>query len=200
MFKKTQIATASAVITLGLTVFGATAMRALVFAPSSLEQERIPINNITRSDTASLPVRLIIPAIEVDTEIEHVGVGMSGNMAVPQNYLHTAWYRLGTTPGKVGSAVIAGHVTNGLRLPAAFSRLGELKTGDEVIVEKGDGTRARFSVTDVSVYKVSEVPRETLFNRKDGSYLNLITCEGEWQVRKRMYDHRTVVYTTLLVP
>src|SRR4051812_45178718 len=61
------------------------------------------------SSLRSAPVRLIIPSLNVDTKVQDVGIGKSGNMAVPSNYTDAGWYRYGATPGQVGSAVMDGH-------------------------------------------------------------------------------------------
>jgi len=115
-------------------------------------------------------------------------------MAVPMSYDNVGWYRLGTAPGHTGSAVIAGHVTNGLRMPGVFNRLAELQIGDEVIVETNAGEQIRFVVSDVQTYPYDKVPRDRLFNRADDQRLNLVTCEGGWLASKRTYDQRVVVY------
>src|SRR6185369_4384139 len=59
------------------------------------------------------PTRLRIETAGVNAPVQRVGVGKSGNMAVPTNYTDVGWYREGVVPGEAGSAVIDGHVDNG---------------------------------------------------------------------------------------
>jgi sortase A len=147
---------------------------------------------------AGAPERIRIPKIGIDAKIEHVGLGKTGNMAVPLQYADAGWYRQGTVPGEVGSAVIDGHVDNGLGIPAVFFRLSELKAGDDIYVTDGQGDELHFVVEEEATYAVADVPLETLFNRADKARLNLITCEGTWLPEKKMYDERHVVYAVLV--
>lgn len=119
-------------------------------------------------------------------------------MAVPSNYTDVGWYKYGVPPGRQGSAVIDGHVDNGLALPGVFKYLDKIKVGDDVYIEESDGGRLHFVVYDVEVYPYTDVPREKLFAAASSSYLNLITCGGSWLQSSHTYDHRMVVYTKLV--
>ena len=120
-----------------------------------------------------IPVRLIIPSINVDTNVQRVGVTPEGEMGVPTNTYEAGWYELGPRPGQRGSAVIAGHL-NGLSGEAGvFADLGKLKEGDKVYVE------------------------DEVFTRSDSTYLNLITCDGLWDETKKSYGKRLVVFADI---
>lgn len=178
-------------------IFGATLARAY-FSPADELSLPDDFERTTDVPPSELPEMLEIPAIGVDTDVQHVGIGRSGNMAVPTNYSDVGWFRLGTVPGQTGSAVIDGHVDNGFGLAAVFKRLHELKRGDSVYVTTREGTRLHFRVESVEEYALKDVPSETLFNRADVPRLNLITCSGNWLEDEDMYDRRTVVYTVLV--
>ncbi|HVV39349.1 MAG TPA: class F sortase [Candidatus Paceibacterota bacterium] len=143
-------------------------------------------------------MRLRIPAIALDARVQSVGVSKSGNMAVPTNYTDVGWYRGGTKPGDIGSAVINGHVDNGFGLPAVFRHLTDLSVGSDIFIETAGGKELHFVVTDIETYAASDVPLDELFNRSDTARLNLITCAGEWLPDRQAYDHRTVVYSELM--
>jgi len=144
------------------------------------------------------PVRLRVPALDIDARVQEVGVTASGNMATPSNFTDVGWYKYGTPPGFRGSAVIAGHVDNGLALPGVFKRLNELAVGDHLYVKTQDGSEALFRVVEIQTYPYTHVPRDVLFARTDTARLNLITCEGAWVSGERTYDLRLVVYTELV--
>ena len=144
-----------------------------------------------------VPVRLSIPSINVDTNIQDVGIGKTGNMAVPSNYTDVGWYRYGTLPGVVGSAVIDGHVDNGFGLDAVFKHISDLKPGDDIYLQAQSGEELHFVVEDVETYAAADVPLQELFTRADKARLNLITCAGQWEPDQDAYDHRTVVYAVL---
>ena len=145
-----------------------------------------------------LPDRIVIPSIELDAETQHVGLGKSGNMAVPSNYSDVGWYRLGTVPGQMGSAVIDGHVDNGFGLSAVFKRLSEMEIGDDVYIVTRAGTRLHFEVVEIAKYPFQDVPLDKVFNRLDAPRLNLVTCTGSWLRSDETYDQRMVVYTKLV--
>ena len=178
-------------------VFGQTAVEALWYVSDT----EVPVpETIELTEIASpedYPVRFRVPALGIDTRVQHVGVNAKGNMAVPNNFTDVGWYKYGTPPGFLGSAVIAGHVDNGLSLPGVFKNLSELKIGDDIFVEKEDGSELRFVVTEIQVYPYTLVPRDILFSRTDVARLNLITCEGAWVAGERTYDQRLVVYAEL---
>lgn len=179
-------------ITVGIVVLA----RGFIFSPS--DEIRLPNTGgqINRSGGA-LPSRLIIPSLGIDARVQHVGVGKSGNMAVPSKYADAAWYKYGARPGDDGSAVMAGHVDNGFGLAGVFKRLEELHPGDEIFVETEKGERLRYRVLKSETYPYDEAPLADIFNRSDGSFLNLITCKGEWLASREMYNERLVVYAEL---
>jgi sortase A len=145
------------------------------------------------------PVRLIIPTINVKAKVQYVGLNSKGNMGTPNNFSDVAWYKSGTLPGNTGSAVMAGHVDNGLALAGVFKHLKELRPGDSVYVEKKDGTELHFVVESVKSYPYSEIPAAEVFGlNDDGKHLNLITCIGSWMTDQKTYSERLVVYTRLV--
>ena len=147
--------------------------------------------------SATLPARLIVPAIDIDADVQHVGVKADGSMGTPSNFTDVAWYKYGTIPGQRGSAVIDGHVDNGLSLPGVFKRLGELEIGDDVYVEQKNGSKMRFVVVDIKHFPYDEAPRELIFGRSDAVRLNLVTCEGDWIRQQKTDSERLVAFTEL---
>jgi len=70
-----------------------------------------------------LPVRLKIPKINVDSAFEYVGLTPQGAMDVPKGPAEVGWFKLGTRPGEIGSAVVAGHSGWKNGIPAVFDNL-----------------------------------------------------------------------------
>ncbi len=139
------------------------------------------------------PVRLIIPSIGLNAPVESVGINSKGEMDVPPgDSSEVGWYKYGTIPGNVGSAVIDAHVF------AAFEDLQHLSVGSEVYVENANGQRLKFVVDDSRVYKLGELTSGMLFGKRDARRLNLITCAGEPTADGSTYTHRLVVYTKLV--
>jgi sortase A len=154
-------------------------------------------DGLTPKET-DLPSRLEIPKIEVEADVQRLGVTSTGNMAAPKNFTDASWYKYGTAPGFKGSAVMAAHVDNALGIPAVFYDLPKLEVGDDVYVIQEDGDRLHFKVIDKALYPYNKSPVEKIFNDKSGTYLNLITCQGEWVPEAKSAANRLVIYTKLV--
>jgi sortase A len=182
-------------------VFVTTLVHATLYAPEDTTVAT-PVSVVAPRAGSKLPgeypSRLLIPALSVNAHVQSVGLGKTGNMAVPTNYSDAAWYRGGTLPGNLGSAVMDGHVDNGIGLPGVFKDLGSINVGDDIYVQTNNGQRLHFVVDDVEVYPLTDVPKDLIFDRADTSRLNLITCEGVWIPGQKTYDHRLVVFAKLV--
>jgi hypothetical protein len=115
----------------------------------------------------AVPIRVIIDAIEVNARIAPLGLSDEGLVAVPAPQL-AGWYRNGTSPGELGSAVLLGHlgpetphesepwrdIRGGERAAAdvAFQGLDRLAPGDHIEVVRADEVPARFTVEAVEPY------------------------------------------------
>jgi sortase A len=192
-----------ALITIGaIGVFSWTLIHAVLFAPEIEVQNPWLASQapIAHAPSSSLPARLIIPALHIDASVQQVGLTARGDMGIPSNFTDVAWYKYGTIPGQVGSAVIDGHVDNGLALAGVFKHLNDLKIGDDVYVEQKDGSKIHFAVVDIESYPYKDAPSGIIFNQIDAARLNLITCQGTWVPVGRTYDQRLVVFTKLVAP
>lgn len=177
---------------IALVIFAVTLAGALWYSPDS-EIAVPPMSPV--ASTASKPVRLEIPAIGVDATVQYVGITGNGDMGTPDNFTDVAWYKYGPVPGQLGSAVIDGHVDNGLSLAGVFKHLDNVKVGDDVYVIAADGSKLHFVVTDMEKYPYTSGPTQKIFGQTDAARLNLITCSGTWVPGARTYDERLVVYT-----
>lgn len=145
--------------------------------------------------SSGFPVRLKIPVLNVDSAIEYVGLTPLGDMDVPENPNNVAWYKLGQRPGENGSAVVAGHSGYKDNIPAVFDNLSKLGNGDKLQVEDEKGTIISFVVRESRSY-IPEADASGVFSSNDGkAHLNLITCEGVWNMAQKSYSNRLVVFT-----
>jgi hypothetical protein len=139
----------------------------------------------------SAPVRLLIPSLNIDAEIEALGMDSSGAMETPQKIWNVGWYSDGASPGGPGDAVIDGHV--GLPgTPLVFSGLPRLTIGAVVITVLADGTRNRFSVSGLRSWPATSYPPD-LFSGDGDPRLSLITCTGLYDNRTQTYGDRLIV-------
>jgi Sortase domain len=145
------------------------------------------------------PVRLLISAIGIDATVEEVGVTPAGDLAVPKQnpWQDVGWYESGPRPGERGSAVIDGHLDRPGGYPAVFWRLRDMRIGDEVVVMDAFGKTLRFHVRDIEFYSPQDAPIQEIFGNETGTYLNLITCAGDWIASQHQTTLRLVIYTSL---
>ncbi|WP_433786688.1 class F sortase [Actinomycetospora sp. CA-101289] len=147
------------------------------------------------------PVALDIPAIGVSGPVDSVGLAPDGTLEVPApgpGYDHAAWYRGSPTPGRVGPAVILGHVDSAAAGPSVFYRLGDLRPGDRITVTLADRTARTFAVERSEQVAKDAFPRLEVYGDTPGPELRLITCGGDFDDAARSYRDNTVVFARLL--
>jgi sortase (surface protein transpeptidase) len=142
------------------------------------------------------PVRVRVPGIDIDSDLVRLDVDDDGVLLPPDDFARAGWYTRGPAPGDTGPAVIAGHVDSADG-PAVFFRLAELEDGDEVLVDRADGTRVRFTVTSVDRYPKDEFPTAQVYGPTPRAELRLITCGGEFDADARSYRDNVVVSAVL---
>jgi hypothetical protein len=145
----------------------------------------------------SVPVSLRIPAIGLSVSLSNLGLNADGTVEVPDNIVEPGWFRLGPTPGQLGSAVILGHVDN-YTGPGVFFELRTLAARDEVDVTLADGVVATFSVDSVATYPKWVFPAERVYGSRRSSTLQLVTCGGTFDRRIGSYLSNVVVYSSLV--
>jgi sortase (surface protein transpeptidase) len=147
-------------------------------------------------ETSAAPVHVHVPAIGVDSELLRLGTDASGALVPPDDFARAGWFAGSTVPGDVGPAVVAGHVDS-VDGPAVFFRLRDLAPGDEVLVDRADGTTARFTVTGVGRYPKDDFPTEAVYGPTPRAELRLITCGGDFDRSARSYEDNVVVFARL---
>jgi sortase (surface protein transpeptidase) len=169
-------------------------------APSAHASEvrvPVPVSVVSGSgDEAAAPTRVRVPAIDVDSHLVRLRVDDDGSLVPPDDFARAGWFTEGPAPGETGPAVIAGHVDS-YRGPAVFFRLSELEEGDEVVVDRRDGSTARFTVTEVDRYPKDRFPTEKVYGPTARPELRLITCGGEFDPDARSYRDNVVVSAVL---
>jgi sortase (surface protein transpeptidase) len=142
------------------------------------------------------PSRLKIPALGVDSTLENLEMDGSGVLASPKVYGEAGWFAGGTFPGDAGPAVLAGHVDSKTG-PAVFFRLHELRPGDTVDVQRGDGWLT-FRVTASEHYAKAQFPSARVYGPTPVPELRLITCGGTFDQSRHSYRDNLVVYAVLV--
>lgn len=146
--------------------------------------------------TRSTPVELIVSAISLTVSLSTLGLNADGTVQVPTDVQQPGWFRLGPTPGEIGSAVILGHVDSSAG-PGVFFKLPSLVAGDLVDVGLADGVTAVFKVTSVATYLKADFPDNAVYTSNGNSALQLVTCGGTFDSATGHYLSNIVVYTSL---
>jgi Sortase domain len=146
----------------------------------------------------SVPVTLRIPALGMSVALLTGGLGLNadGTVQVPTGTAQPGWFRLGPTPGQIGSAVILGHVDSHLG-PGVFFQLRTLAAGDQIFVDLSDGDTAQFTVNVVAMYTKQTFPARRVYGSHGSSALQLVTCGGVFDHQTGSYLSNIVVYTSL---
>ncbi|MDE0582573.1 class F sortase [Planococcus sp. A6] len=151
-----------------------------------------------QSKQAANPINeLNQPGIAPETsDVTHLGVTDSGEMAVPDNGEELSWFSPGYQPGQRGRAVIAGHVDD-LDGPAVFWDLTELEPGDEIVVA-GDDRELRFKVHTMESVPLDLADVDSVFGYHSSPELVLITCSGTYDYDRGTREERLIVYASLV--
>jgi hypothetical protein len=142
------------------------------------------------------PVAVSIPRIGARSRLIDLGLDSNREMEIPKDPADAGWFSRGATPGALGPAVIAGHVTwAGVR--GVFYRLDTLRRGDEVLVTRDDGRIAVFTVTRVARFSKSRFPSQTVYGAIDHAGLRLVTCGGIYDTARTRYLDNVIVFARL---
>jgi hypothetical protein len=145
----------------------------------------------------SQPIHLSIPSLGLSVRLSSLGLNADGTVSVPTNIGEPGWYRLGVTPGQLGTAVILGHVDS-YRGPAVFFRLRDLVVGSRVNVGLADGRTAQFRVIGMATYLKANFPDHLVYGTRSYAALQLVTCGGSFDSGTGHYLSNVVVYTALV--
>lgn len=142
-----------------------------------------------------LPVRFKIPQINIDAEIESVGLTKEGAVGTPVGPSNVAWFMNSPIPGEVGNSIIDGHSGWKGGKPAVFDNLYKIKIGDKVSVESNAGVTNTFVVKKISKFSPNADATNVFISTDGKSHLNLITCTGFWNNILKSHSSRLVVFT-----
>ena len=156
------------------------------------DQQAGPVPAVAEKRAAD-PVRLRIPAIGVDAPVDPLTVDGNGILPPPNANDRTGWWRAGPEPGERGPAVIVGHVDS-YKGPAVFIHLTDLSSGDQILVDRADGTTATFVTRRVEQHAKDAFPTHAVYGDTPDPQLRLVTCGGQFDYKDRRYLDNVIVY------
>lgn len=143
------------------------------------------------------PTTVRIPSIDVEADVIDLGLNPDRTLEVPTDFDQTGWWTGRSVPGEPGPSIVVGHVDSRAG-PAVFHRLRELESGDEVEVDRSDGSIARFRITESITVDKDEFPTDRVYGQVEEAALRLITCGGVFDGDARSYESNVVVFAELV--
>ena len=142
---------------------------------------------------ASAPTGIDIPSVGIrSTTFVDLSVAADGTLSVPGTANEVGFYTGGPTPGQLGPAVIGAHVDS-TQGPGIFYRLGAIKPGAEIKVNRADGSVTTFTVDKVATYPKDQFPTEEVYRGDfNKSEIRLVTCGGTFDKVKHYLDNVVV--------
>ena len=123
------------------------------------------------------PVRLVIPAIELNRPLVSVGLDRNRIPIVPKH--DAAWYNLSARPGEGENIVFWGHVLRFRaqpNIPAPFARVQELQPGDRMTIFTANG-QAHVYVVHEQIWVKPEQVEYILPQGRE--LITMVSCIGD---------------------
>jgi Sortase domain len=144
-------------------------------------------------DAIAAPIRLRIPAANVNSSLDRLRRNPDGSIATPTNPSVAGWYEEGPRPGQPGPAVMLGHFDSKTG-PAVFFKLDTLRPGAEIYVDTADGHTVTFRVTGLERVPKDRFPTEQVYLPTLQRALRLVTCGGDFNRTAGHYVDNVIVY------
>ncbi|GAB2822167.1 class F sortase [Actinoallomurus bryophytorum] len=158
-----------------------------------------PSSTAVKPLARSVPSRLRIPKLNIDSPIMKLGLNADRTIQVPPlNRLNmTGWWKGGPTPGEKGASVILGHnIGNGRA--SVFDKLGTLRPGDTVRVTRDNGSVATFEITRLEQIAKSRFPTDKVYGKLSYPGIRLITCGGRFDSSSGHHVDNVIAYGRLV--
>ncbi|MXV98647.1 MAG: class F sortase [Acidimicrobiaceae bacterium] len=143
------------------------------------------------------PAVIRIPRLEVEASIIPLGLQEDGSIEVPEDPDQAGWWLGGPEPGETGPAVILGHVDSQEEGPAVFFYLQYLDPGDEIHIDRVDGSTITYVVESTERHDKDEFPTDAVYGPTEAPTLRLVTCGGDFDFGVRTYEDNVIVFASL---
>lgn len=162
-----------------------------IIIPEEKEKEE---NTITpKVKDTLLPIRIKIPAINVNARLEYVGLTPKGIIWIPKGLSNAAWLNISPLPWDIGTSIIDGHFGYIKNIPGVFNNLYKLQKGDKIYIEYSD-KQITFIVRELRTYKKNDNTSDLFWEKDWESHLNIVTCDWIWNNKIKNYSDRLVVF------
>ena len=137
------------------------------------------------------PVRMRIPALSVDADIEATGYDDTETMMIVPSADILSWLQEGPIPGNAGNAILGGH-NRWKGTEGQLLYLDELQIGDGMEIDYADGTGLRFRLESVFVYPLATADADTIMDLEGEARVTVITCKDPYNPATGTSDNRII--------
>ena len=143
---------------------------------------------------ADQPRYLTIKKLGIHAPVVSLGLTTGGAVDTPKNIWNAGWYNGSAKPGNDGATLIDGH--SSASHGALFGNLDKLAAGDQIQVERGDGTVLTYKIAYTTIVNRNSVDMGSMMKPYGGAAkgLNIITCTGKWIDAEKTLENRVLVY------
>ncbi len=146
-------------------------------------------------DQAPNPSVIRIPRLGVQAPIIALRLRDDNKIEVPPRADLAGWWLGGPEPGETGPAVILGHVDSE-EGPGVFFHLRYLSNGDEIHVDRVDGSTVSYVVERLEKHGKDAFPTDAVYGPTEEPTLRLVTCGGDYDFDVRTYPDNVVVFAS----
>ena len=145
------------------------------------------------------PRYISIPSLGIDNaRILPIGIKANGELDTPRNIHDAGWYTKSATPGSGSSALLMDGHNGGPTKGGIFEKLPDLKEGDEITLERGDGEKFTYEVKENKTLSLDDLNNGGMKRMSESASdvaegLNLISCTGNWVPAMGTYDKRVTI-------
>ena len=143
------------------------------------------------------PAVIRIPRLGVKASIIPLGLQDDGSIEIPEDPEQAGWWLGGPEPGETGPAVILGHVDSQEEGPAVFFDLRYMKAGDEIHIDRVDGSTVSYVVDFLESHDKDAFPTDAVYGPTEQPTLRLVTCGGDFDFNVRTYEENVIVFASL---
>lgn len=179
-------------------------LRTFVAANMASSETGISVADVTSYSVPALHPRYIhIDSLNLsNTRIYPVGLDAKTLLSYPSNIHDFGWYEKSGAPGS-GNIILLDSRSDTYSKAGPLSNVSDLKIGEIISLERGDGTKFSYKVLENQSLTISEVnqigmKRMTTSAENDKEALNIITDSGVWVPMLGTFDRRTIVRSVII--
>ncbi|PID31756.1 hypothetical protein CR970_04125 [Candidatus Saccharibacteria bacterium] len=180
----------------GAATLGARTDQGSVSAPSEVRPSTEQIDSYSVAPLA--PRAITIKTLDVYSRVTAVDLSYDGVPMAAQNVYDFGWLANSARPGDPGVSIMTGYSV-GPNKDGPLASVSDLKVGDVIQIERGDGSIVEYYVVSSERYSDGEVDMNALRRPviADKPGLNILTNLGRFNVRTNQFEERTAIFAAM---